>query len=101
MTGKRKEQAPFSAEDCLSCDPFLGDMDGGPVLSDKVVKFRAHGATCNYCREAIPAGSWGRSRTEKTDGELMSFRWCTTCSKAMAEDDDDTIEARIQMGVEQ
>lgn len=87
------------AELVLSFDPFAGDFDstGDRTLSDAVVKARKPGE-CHTCATQIVPGEMTRRRTDIADGELMSFRWCEACCKAMASDDFDAYEARVAIG---
>jgi hypothetical protein len=84
--------------DCLAYDPFAGDFgdQGDKPLIDKIVKTRKAGE-CNKCTQQIVPGTEIRSRTDRADGAIMSFRWCHDCCVAMAtswEDDGEAIEAR-------
>lgn len=74
-------------ENCLSEDPFAGDFEGGGdsdrIMSDKMVTNRG-GGTCHSCGGECEPRTRNRVRVEVYDGELMRFRWCQPCSRAMA-----------------
>lgn len=91
---------------CLSDDPFAGDFGGGgdgdQVLSDKMVTTRG-GGTCSTCHGPCEPKTRNRVRVEVYDGEMMRFRWCQPCCRAMAAAGigrDSIIEARISLGRE-
>ena len=68
----------------LDFDPFQGDF-GTPddkLFSDKMVKGRGK-YSCFHCLGGIAPGEQHRSRSERADGEFMSFRWCLKCCEAM------------------
>jgi hypothetical protein len=83
----------------LLYDPFAGDEFYGRILSDKIVKCRKEGV-CHNCAEKIEKGQMIRSRCDVEDGEIMSFKWCQTCTEFMAQSDtdrgDDAFQARTQ-----
>lgn len=70
---------------CLLDNPFAGDFGepGDRVLSDKMVTARKGGA-CHTCKSACVPGTRIRVRVEIFDGEVMRFRWCQACCRAMA-----------------
>lgn len=89
----------INVKDCLSCDPFEGDFGdpGDRVLKDKIVKSRVL-YPCDLCGQTIWVGEYARSRTDISGGKLMSFKWCSLCSKAMAKshyDDGESLNIRI------
>lgn len=95
---------PLNESAVLSCNPFDGDYGGSGaidrVLKDRMVTARKPGP-CHLCLGTIKPGERARSRAEVYDGELMSFRWCEKCCRAMAkslEDDGDAYEARAEIG---
>ena len=68
----------------MDYEPFDGDA-GGPgdrVFSDSMVKARKQ-YECFHCGGGIVIGELHRSRYEKSDGEMMKFRWCAECCAAM------------------
>ena len=70
--------------DVLAFDPFEGDFGepGDVTFRDAMVKARkAH--QCSHCDGSIAVGELHRSRSDKADGELMSWRWCALCCDAM------------------
>ena len=89
-------------QNCLACNPFEGDFGGQSdrVLSDKIVVARKE-VTCGCCRETIHVGTNARKLTAIFDGSLMSYAWCESCCKAMAdswEDDGESWEHRCSIG---
>lgn len=84
-------------DDVIAFDPFAGDFGGGgpsdKVLADKIVTARK-ARPCFHCAEPIAPGTRIRVRKEVYDGDLESFAWCRSCCDAMANQDDDTLEAR-------
>lgn len=72
----------------LAFDPFAGDFgdQGDRTLSDKMVR-AAKPHSCFHCKGPIVVGEAHRSRSDITDGDLMSFRWCAACCMAMTADD--------------
>ena len=79
----------------LDYDPFEGDFGepGDNVFSDRLVLSRKT-YECFHCSGVIAVGEKHRSRYEKRDGEMRSFRWCRKCCEAMvaeliAEESDD------------
>lgn len=72
--------------EALNCDPFEGDFgdSGDRALRDKIVRFRKAGE-CHICSQDVVPGTMGRSLTMSwvSDG-LMSYRFCTLCTEAMA-----------------
>lgn len=89
---------------CLSEDPFAGDFEGGGdsdrIMSDKMVTNR-NGGECHTCASVCLPGSRNRVRVEVYDGELMRFRRCQSCSRAMAAYSirPSILEARVEKGV--
>lgn len=88
----------FDEAACLKFDIFADVIDGENPLRDRIVTFRKEGP-CHTCGETIQPGTRGRSLTVREYDELMSCRFCATCSAAMAKayetGDDDEIEDRI------
>ena len=79
----------------LDYDPFEGDFGapGDKVFSDRLVLSRKT-YECFHCGGGIAFGEKHRSRYEKSDGEMRTFRWCGKCCEAMvaeliAEESDD------------
>lgn len=69
---------------CLGADPFEGDFGNGEVaLSDKIVTNRK-GGICHTCVGECLPGTRNRVLTERGDNGLETFRWCQSCSFAMA-----------------
>lgn len=96
----------------LAFDLFAGDFgDSDDVeLSNKIVTGRG-AYICFICYGPIVKGEIHRSAVHKFDGELMTYRICNECCKAMAssvnceftDDDSDgqeAIEARYSLGYE-
>lgn len=78
----------------LMFDPFDGDFGGqwDKVLSDKMVVARkAH--VCAHCDGPVSVGERHRSRSERVDGDLMSWRWCAACCDLMARISDGDFDA--------
>lgn len=94
---------PEQEENALAHDMFAGDF-GTPddhVFRNAMVTARKAGP-CHCCREEIQPKSRIRSQTEKYDGEIMTFRWCTLCCEAMARsgaDNGDSLQKRFDMGM--
>lgn len=68
----------------LDYDPFAGDF-GYPdtvFFHDKIVKARKE-HKCFHCGDQIKIGELYRSRAEKYEGEMRSWRWCAKCCEAM------------------
>lgn len=76
---------PFRWErDCLADDPFAGDFgDGEVALSDKMVTNRK-GGTCHTCAGECQPGTRNRVLVERSEGALITYRWCQSCCFAMA-----------------
>lgn len=102
----------FDHDAALEFDLFAGDFgDSDDVeLSNKIVTGRGE-YTCFICYGPIVKGEVHRSAVHKFDGELMTYRVCNECCKAMAssvnydcsDDDDDgqgPIDARYALGYE-
>ena len=92
-------------DDCLAVDPFEGDFGDTKdrTLKDKIVIARKHGP-CHLCGSQIEPKEKVRSRSDIFDGELMYFRWCNLCCKAMAKswtDDGEEYEQRAHIRKEQ
>lgn len=82
-------------EKAIGYDPFDGEWDTDVLtLSDKIVKTREP-AYCHACDCSIGRGSLVRSRTDKVDGKICSYKFCTHCTEAMAQDMDDDGERYI------
>ena len=83
-------------------DAFAGDFgsSGDRTFKDKIVKFRKEGP-CSCCQEEIVPGTLGRSTTMLwEDDGVMSYRYCTPCTEAMAisgKDNGEAWEARIKL----
>lgn len=93
--------APPWADLCLACDPFAGDFGepGDRLLSDKIVKVRKVGV-CQICEGDVAVGTFARRRSEIFDGELERFSFCESCCIAMADQDDEALNARQALGDE-
>nr|DAP67519.1 MAG TPA: hypothetical protein [Caudoviricetes sp.] len=105
----------FDHDAALDFDLFAGDFgDSGDVeLSNKIVTGRGE-YTCFICYGKIVKGEVHRSAVHKFDGEIMSYRVCNECCRAMAssvnydfmsddegvEDEQDPIDARYALGRE-
>ena len=96
--------------DALDFDLFAGDFgDSDDVeLSNKIVSGRGE-YTCFICYGAIAKGEVHRSAVHKFDGDIMTYRVCNECCKAMvssvnydfSDDNDDgqgLINARYALG---
>lgn len=68
----------------LSSDPFDGDMDDSPTLSDKVVKARKTIQLCSDCLSICKSGTFNRLITMSIDGVLQTNRYCQDCCTASA-----------------
>lgn len=77
----------FDEAKALAFDPFQGDIDGGALLKDKIVTARKE-AECNNCKSTVKPGDRVRSITERDYDELVTYRFCTACCVAMAEDEE-------------
>lgn len=94
-------------EDALDFDLFEGDFGtpGDTELSNKIVISRGE-YKCHICHGPVLKGEVHRRATWKFDGELMSYRCCNECCKAMVAsvngdyEEDDPIEARYALGHE-
>lgn len=97
-------------EDALDFDLFAGDFgDSDDVeLSNKIVISRRE-YICFICYGTIVKGEVHRSAVHKFDGEIMTYRVCNECCKAMvssinydlSDDNDDgqePIDARYALG---
>lgn len=105
----------FDHDAALEFDLFAGDFgDSDDVeLSNKIVTGRGE-YTCFICYGKIVKGEVHRSAVHKFDGEIMSYRVCYECCKAMAssvnydfmnddegvEYEQDPIDARYALGHE-
>ena len=92
----------LNEDDVLSYDPFQGDFGSSNdrTLKDKMVTARKAGE-CHMCAQFINPGDRIRSRSDIFDGEMMYFRWCPACCKAMADswtDDGFALEERTSIG---
>lgn len=95
--------------DALDFDLFQGDFGGQDdvELSNKIVTGRKQ-YTCFICYGDIRPGEVHRSAVWKFDGELMTYRCCNICCKAMVDsvngdyldtqDGGDPIDARYELG---
>lgn len=75
---------PFNEQMCLETNPFEGDF-GSPsdkTLKDKIVTTRKS-CHCGMCKQAIVAGERSRVLVAIFDGDLMHYRFCSACCKAM------------------
>ncbi len=92
-------------EDALDFDLFEGDFGtpGDTELSNKIVTGRGE-YSCHICHGAILKGEIHRSTTWKFEGELMSYRCCYECCRAMVSsvngeyEEHDPIEDRYSLG---
>lgn len=105
----------FDHDAALEFDLFAGDFgDSDDVeLNNRIVTARKE-YTCFICYGDIAKGEVHRSATHKFDGELMAYRICNECCKAMAssvnydfmndedgvENEQDPIDARYALGHE-
>ena len=94
----------INEDDVLAYDPFQGDFGNSDdrTLKDKMVTARK-GGECHMCAGNIVPGERIRSRSDIFDGQMMYFRWCNACCRAMAdswEDEGFAIEKRTSMGSE-
>jgi len=67
--------------------PFDGDFGnvGDRILRDKIVRFRKAGP-CHICGGDVVPGTDGRSLTMLwVDDGVMTYRYCTLCTQAMAD----------------
>lgn len=91
--------------DALQHDPFAGDESYCTGLSDKIVKFRkTKPSGCQWCRRDIAAGTMGRAKSERNDEShtMVTWRWCTKCTSAMAlpyDLDGEIAELRLDLDV--
>ncbi len=93
-------------EDALDFDIFEGDFGTACdiELSNKIVTSRGE-YKCHICHGLVLKGEIHRSTTWKFDGELMTYRCCNECCKAMVAsvnceyEEDDPIEARYSLGL--
>lgn len=96
-------------QDALDFDLFQGDF-GEPAdteLSNEIVLGRKI-YTCFICCEEIQPGEIHRSAKWKFDGDLMSYRCCNACCRAMVQSvngdyletelGEDPIDARYALG---
>jgi hypothetical protein len=89
----------FDEELCLQVNPFEGDF-GTPAdrcLKDKVGIARKPGP-CSLCGQEIQPKERIRMAAYIFDGEMHSYRWCSSCCSAMAKswsDDGKAYEERI------
>lgn len=67
----------------LSADPFMGDIGGGTILTDKIVKARSTLTLCSGCLSTCDKGTYNRIITESDEGQLISNRFCELCCTAM------------------
>lgn len=80
--------------------PFDGDFGnvGDRILRDKIVRFRKAGP-CHICGVDVEPGTEGRSLTMLwVDDGVMTYRYCTPCTQAMADnwsDDGKSLDARF------
>jgi hypothetical protein len=94
----------FDEAECLKVNPFEGDF-GTPndrVLKNKIATARKNGP-CGMCRQDIAPGERVRLLAAVFDGQLMSYRWCSACCRAMAiswTDNGMAWEARVRIGNE-
>lgn len=92
-------------DDALDFDLFEGDfgMPGGTELSNKIVTSRGE-YKCHICSGTISKGEIHRATTWVFDGELMPYRCCNDCCKAMVAsvngdyEENDPIEERYALG---
>lgn len=97
-------------DSALDFDLFAGDFgDSDDVeLSNKIVTGRGE-YICFICYGAIVKGEVHRSAVHKFDGEIMTYRVCNECCKAMVssinydssdvnDDGQEPIDARYALG---
>lgn len=75
--------------DALRFYPFEGDETDTRLLSDKIVTARRMHPRCQICEGEIGAGERHRAMTEinRENGQIMTFRFCNRCCRAMAHPD--------------
>ena len=76
----------FDASAALSYDPFAGDETDVRIISDKIVVAAKSHPRCQICEAPILKGERHRSRVElnREDDQIMTFRFCSKCCRAMA-----------------
>ena len=92
-------EIPFDKEKCLNHDLWYGDETSYVVFRDKIVRGRKiH--LCQHCRGLMPKGMIHRARTECFEGQVKTFRFCTSCCVAQAISSDDEgkyLEYRVML----
>ena len=91
----------FDEAKVLNTFPFQDDFGcpGDKTLRDKIVTARK-GGECHDCGQQIRPGERIRTLTERFDGELGTYRWCSECCAAMARsevDGGDAWTARLNL----
>jgi hypothetical protein len=88
----------------LQFDPWCGDESDVTTLSDRMVVTRVK-SVCAICFENILPRDRVRTKVEKWDGKMKTFRFCVNCCAAMArrafaanEAQEMEIENRYNMG---
>ena len=87
--------------DILNYDPFDGDF-GEPsdhIFKDRLVVARKQ-FQCVHCCGTIFPRQLNRYLVAKIDGQMRTYRWCSTCCDAMAQAEHDggqSIDARFQL----
>lgn len=73
-------------EGALDFRPFDGDETDTTLLSDKIVTGRK-AYVCQTCDGPIQPGERQRAmvETNNEDKQIMTFRWCRICCRAMAQ----------------
>jgi hypothetical protein len=80
----------------LSYDPFSGDMDGEVVrFTDKIVTARKY-HRCHHCGDTIKPKEKGRTRVDKFDDTMTTYRWCSNCTAIMAMGDGQALEVKCR-----
>lgn len=67
----------------LSADPFMGDIGGGTILTDKIVKTRNTKMLCSGCLSVCEKGTYNRVMVEADGGSLIKNRFCQLCCTSM------------------
>jgi hypothetical protein len=67
----------------LSFNPWCGDESDVTTLSDRMVVTRVS-STCAICFGKILPADRVRTKVEKMDGKVKTFRFCVECCAAMA-----------------
>ena len=87
--------------DILSYDPFQGDFgdQGDYIFKDRLVIARKQ-FQCVHCCGTILPRQLNRYLVARFDGQMRTYRWCSTCCDAMAQslhDGGTSIDARTNL----